>query len=81
MTTSQYTVCGGVIFIEGRTPMTIERASLIKTIHESNAVRWLMRDDLSDAARNGMAKIEIDLAKEMEAAIRQATNSKLEQAA
>lgn len=72
-TARAYMVSGSVIFMEERVPITLERAHEIHAIHHRNRDRWLLRADLSQGARDGMAKIEQSLADEMAAAIRAVT--------
>lgn len=79
-TARAYMVSGSVIFMEERVPLTLERAHQIHAIHHRNRDLWLARTDLSQGARDGMAKIEQSLADEMAVAIRAVTQQQREAA-
>lgn len=69
MTAPTYFAMGGVIFVREHRPITLERAQAMRAIHLSNASRWLEQTHLSRGARLAMARIEQNLADEMDAAI------------
>lgn len=71
MTAPVYFAMGGVIFVREHAAVTMERAHVIRAIHQQNAADWLANTDRSQTARLGMAKVEQDLADEMSAAIRE----------
>ena len=72
--TPQYTASGGVVFVKEHEPITIHHARVIENIHRMNAAHQLGQIcDHTRALRLALAKTETDLADEMAAAIRQAT--------
>lgn len=79
MSAPAYTAFGGVVFVQEHHPITLERASIIESVHRTNAAFWQSADRYSETARRELAKVETTLADEMAEAIRAATQ--LEQAA
>ena len=73
--TPQYTVSGSVIFNSEHMPMTMEKALLIRSIHQMNAAHWLAEEKFSRADCLKVAAVEQALADEMAEAIREATQS------
>lgn len=72
MTAPVYFALGAVIFVREHAPITLERATMIETVHRMNAAHWLgQTDERSLTARLGLAKVEQSLADEMTAAIAQ----------
>lgn len=72
--TPQYTAVGGVVFVKEHKPISIHNARVIENIHRMNAAHQLGQIcDRTRALRLALAKTETDLADEMAAAIRQAT--------
>lgn len=77
MSAPQYTVSGGVIFQREHIPMTLLAARLAVGIHRMNASYQLAQtDERTLAARLALAKVEMALADELEAAIAEITNPK-----
>lgn len=75
-TCPQYIASGGVIFEREHRPITMAAARLAVGIHRMNATYYLTQnDERTLAARIALAKIEIALADELEAAIAQITRS------
>ena len=76
MSAPTYLASGGVIFQREHTPMTMAAARLAVGIHRMNASYHLTQnDERTLPARLGLAKIEMALANELEAAIRAVTQS------
>ena len=74
MSAPQYIASGGVIFEREHRPMTMAAARLAVGIHRMNATHQLTQnDERTLAARLALAKIEMALADELEAAIAQIT--------
>lgn len=72
--TPQYTASGGVIFQREHVPMTLLAARLAVGIHRMNASYQLTQtDERTLAARLALAKVEMALADELEAAIAEIT--------
>lgn len=72
--TPQYTVSGSVIFAREHVPMTLERARMARAVHLANASYHLTQnDERTLPARLALAKIEMALANELEAAIAEIT--------
>lgn len=69
MTAPIYTAMGGMVFVQERHPVTMERAEAIRAVHLHNVSHWLEQAHLSQFARLSMAKIEQGLADEMAEAI------------
>ena len=77
-----YLASGGVIFQREHTPMTMSAARLAVGIHRMNASHWLTTgEERTLAARLALAKTEMALANELEAAIRAVTQSEQKEAA
>lgn len=81
MNSPTYSACGGVVFVQEHRHVSLERASIIESVHRSNAAFWQSTDQYSEAARRELARVETTLADEMAEAIRAATHTQLEQAA
>ena len=74
MSAPQYIASGGVIFEREHRPITMAAARLAVGIHRMNATYHLTQnDERTRAARISLAKIEMALADELEAAIAQIT--------
>jgi hypothetical protein len=74
MTIPQYMASGGVIFQREHVPMTMRAAVLAVSIHRMNASYHLTQnDERTLPARLGLAKEEMRLAEELEAAIAEIT--------
>jgi hypothetical protein len=74
MSAPQYIVSGGVIFEREHRPMTMAAARLAVGIHRMNATYHLTQhDERTLAACLALAKTEMALADELEAAIAQIT--------
>ena len=70
MSAPQYIASGGVIFEREHRPMTMAAARLAVGIHRMNATYQLTQnDERTLAARLALAKTEMALADELEAAI------------
>jgi hypothetical protein len=81
MSAQGYVASGGVIFAREHTPMTMERARWAVTVHRLNASYQLTEgEERTLAARIALAKVEMGLADELEAAIA-SINQPMEQAA
>lgn len=77
-----YTVCGSTVFQREHVPMTLTAARLAVSIHRMNASHWLTQnDERTLPARLGLAKEEMRLANELEAAIASITNPTEQKAA
>lgn len=73
-TCPQYIASGGVIFKREHVPMTMAAARLAVGIHRMNATYQLTQnDERTLAARLALAKTEMALADELEAAIAEIT--------
>lgn len=73
--TPTYTASGGVVFQREHVPMTMLAATLAVSIHRMNASHWLTEgEERTLAARIALAKEEMRLANELEAALGQITN-------
>jgi hypothetical protein len=82
MSAPQYIASGGVIFQREHAPMTMAAARLAVGIHRMNASHWLTTgEERTLAARLALAKTEMALANELEAAIAEITNPQAERAA
>lgn len=82
MTAPVYFAMGGVIFVKEHSPITMERARMIESVHRMNASHWLTNgEDRTLTARLGLAKVEQALADEMSAAIAAAQPLELGEAA
>jgi hypothetical protein len=76
-----YTVVGSIIFQREHVPMTMAAARLAVGIHRMNASHWLTTgEERTLAARIALARTEMALANELEAAIHEITHP-MEQAA
>lgn len=74
MSAPQYIASGGVIFQGEHTPMTMAAARLAVGIHRMNASHWLTTgEERTLAARIALARTEMALANELEAAIHEIT--------
>lgn len=74
MSAPTYLASGGVIFQREHTPMTMAAARLAVGIHRMNASHWLTNGEKRTlAARLALAKTEMALANELEAAIAEIT--------
>ncbi len=74
MTATQYTASGGVVFQREHTPMTMAAARLAVGVHRMNARHWLTEgENHTLATRIALAKTEMALANELEAAIAEIT--------
>lgn len=74
MSAPQYIASGGVIFQREHIPMTLLAARIAVGIHRMNATHQLTQnDERTLAARLALAKTEIALADELEAAIAEIT--------
>ena len=74
MTAPTYLASGGVIFQREHVPMTMSAARLAVGIHRMNANHWLTTgEERTLGARIALAKTEMALANELEAAIREAS--------
>lgn len=81
MTAPQYIASGGCIFQREHVPMTMEAARAAVSLHRLNATYWLTEgEERTLATRITLAKTEMALANELEAAIAEIMNP-LEQAA
>jgi hypothetical protein len=70
MIAPQYIASGGVVFQREHKPMTMAAARLAVGIHRMNASHWLTTgEERTLAARIALAKTEMALANELEAAI------------
>lgn len=68
-----YFAMGGIVFVREHQPITLQKATLIESIHRMNARYQLdQNDERTLTARLGLAKVEQSLADEMAEAIRQA---------
>ena len=77
MSAPQYIASGGVIFQREHIPMTLLAARLAVGIHRMNASRQLTEnDERTLPARLAVAKVEMALADELEAAIAEITQPK-----
>ncbi len=82
MTGPTYIASGGVIFQREHVPMTMAAARLAVGIHRMNASHWLTTgEERTLAARILLAKTEMALANELEAAIAEVTQPQAERAA
>jgi hypothetical protein len=82
MSGPQYIASGGVIFQREHVPMTMAAARLAVGIHRMNASHWLTTgEERTRAARILLAKTEMALADELEAAIAEITQPQAERAA
>ena len=73
-TCPQYIASGGVIFQREHRPITMAAARLAVGIHRMNVTYYLTQnDERTLAARLALAKVEIALADELEAAIAEIT--------
>ena len=82
MTAPMYLANGGVIFQREHVPMTMAAARLAVGIHRMNASYHLTQnDERTLPARLALAKIEMALANELEAAIAEITQPQAERAA
>ena len=82
MTAPMYLASGGVIFQREHVPMTMAAARLAVGIHRMNASYHLTQnDERTLPARLALAKIEMALANELEAAIATITQSEQKEAA
>jgi hypothetical protein len=74
MSAPEYIASSGVIFQREHRPMTMAAARLAVGIHRMNATYHLTQnDERTLAARLALAKVEIALADELEAAIAEIT--------
>ena len=74
MSAPQYIASGGVIFEREHRPMTMAAARMAVGIHRMNATYQLTQnDERTLAARLALAKTEMALADELEAAIAEIT--------
>jgi len=74
MSAPQYIASGGVIFQREHAPMTMAAARLAVGIHRMNASYHLTQnDERTLRARLALAKVEMALANELEAAIAEIT--------
>ena len=74
--TPTYIASGSVIFQREHVPMTMAAARLAVSLHRMNASHWLTNgEERTLAARIALAKTEMGLADELEAAIRAVTQS------
>lgn len=72
--TPQYTAMGGIIFQREHVPMTLHAARMAVSLHRMNASYQLTEGDArSLPARLALAKTEMALADELEAAIAEIT--------
>ena len=80
--TPMYIASGGVVFQREHAPMTMAAARLAVGIHRMNANHWLTTgEERTLAARIALAKTEMALANELEAAIREASQPEQKEAA
>lgn len=69
-----YSASGGCVFQREHVPMTMHAAHLAVSIHRMNASHWLTNgEERTLPARLALAKTEMALANELEAAIREAS--------
>ena len=74
MSAPTYIVSGGMIFQREHVPMTMAAARLAVGIHRMNARHWLTTgEERTLTARLALAKTEMALASELEAAITEIT--------
>ena len=74
MSAPMYLANGGVIFQREHVPMTMATARLAVGVHRMNARHWLTEgEERTLAARIALAKTEMGLADELEAAIAEIT--------
>ena len=79
MTASTYMASGGVVFQREHRPMTMAAARLAVGVHRMNARHWLTEgEERTLAARIALAKTEMGLADELEAAIKAASQPQTE---
>jgi len=72
--TGTYTASGGVVFMYEHRPMTMAAARSAVAVHRLNASYHLTQnDERTLPARLGLAKVEMALANELEAAIAEIT--------
>lgn len=77
MSDPQYTVNRGVIFCGAHRPMTLRLVTIAASIHRMNAAYQLAQtDERTLSARLVLAKVETDLAAELDAAINEITNQR-----
>lgn len=77
MNDPQYIASGGVIFQREHIPMTLLSARIAVSIHRRNASRQITESDKQTLpARLAVAKVEMALADELEAAIAEITQPK-----
>lgn len=82
MSTPMYFAMGGAIWVREHQPITLQRASLIESIHRMNAAYHLgQNDERSLTARLALAKTEQSLADEMAEAIRAVSQPQQKEAA
>lgn len=82
MTTPTYFAMGGVVFVKEHSPITLQKAALIASLHRMNAAHWLTEGDERTLARRiAIARAEQSLADEMAEAIRAATQPEQKEAA
>ena len=80
MSAPQYMASGSVIFQREHVPMTMQAARLAVSVHRMNASHWLTNgEERTLAARIALAKTEMALANELEAAIAEVLNPQPEQ--
>ena len=80
--TPMYIASGGVVFQREHAPMTMAAARLAVGIHRMNASHWLTTgEERTLGARIALAKTEMALANELEAAIAEITNPERREAA
>jgi hypothetical protein len=74
MTAPTYIASGSVVFQREHHPMTMASARLAVGVHRMNARHWLTTgEERTLATRISLAKTEMALADELEAAIREAS--------
>ena len=74
MSAPTYIASGSVVFQHEHRPMTMEAARMAVSVHRLNASYWLTEgEERTLAARLALAKPEMALANELEAAIREAS--------
>ena len=77
MSAPMYFAMGGAIWVREHQPVTLQRASLIESIHRMNAAYQLIQTDERTLARRlEIAQVETALADEMATAIREASQPK-----
>lgn len=82
MSAPTYTASGGCIFQREHRPMTIQAATIALSIHRMTASHWLTTgEERTLTARLALAKTEMALANELEAAIAEITRPDLARAA